>query len=208
MNSFEREYFENGVESRISRYEDYRWMPQRSIREAIGFIDFAGIEDGDTILDYGCAKGFLVRAFRMLDINAEGCDISRYSLKYAPYGCWNCCDKQEWIKRREKYSHIIIKDVLEHSDKNEINELVRAISSLCSEKLCCVIPLGDNGEYRIEEYHDDITHKIAENEQWWTDTINWNGWKVYDVAYTVNGIKNHWLEKSPIGNLFILAEKK
>ena len=30
-----------------------------------------------------------------------------------------------------------------------------------------VIPLGDNGKYRIEEYHLDQSHVQMNDENWW-----------------------------------------
>ena len=35
MNQFTKEYYEDGVRNHISGYEDYRWMPTRSIPEAL-----------------------------------------------------------------------------------------------------------------------------------------------------------------------------
>ena len=36
------------------------------------------------VLDIGCAKGFLVKAFHDLGVQAEGTDISEYAIKLAP----------------------------------------------------------------------------------------------------------------------------
>jgi len=49
---FDEKYFEDGVRSRVSAYENYRWMPERSIREASSIINNIPFT---TVLDYGCA---------------------------------------------------------------------------------------------------------------------------------------------------------
>ena len=36
---FDEKYFEDGVRSRVSAYENYRWMPERTIREASSIIN-------------------------------------------------------------------------------------------------------------------------------------------------------------------------
>ena len=36
---FDEKYFEDGVRHRVSAYENYRWMPERSIREASSIIN-------------------------------------------------------------------------------------------------------------------------------------------------------------------------
>ena len=34
MNQFTRDYYEDGIRKHISGYEEYKWMPTRSIPEA------------------------------------------------------------------------------------------------------------------------------------------------------------------------------
>ncbi len=63
MNQFTREYYEDGVRNHISGYEDYRWMPTRSIPEA---LDNKNNFNFNICFDYGCAKGFLVHALRIM----------------------------------------------------------------------------------------------------------------------------------------------
>ena len=38
------------------------------------------IAEGERILDFGCAKGFLVKAMRILDVAAQGVDVSKYAI--------------------------------------------------------------------------------------------------------------------------------
>ena len=79
MNQFTKEYYEDGVRNHISGYEDYRWMPTRSIPEA---LDIKHHFDFNTCVDYGCAKGFLVHALRIIGCNAFGEDISEYAVSH------------------------------------------------------------------------------------------------------------------------------
>ena len=39
MNRFTRDYYEDGIRKHISGYENYKWMPTRSIPEALDIID-------------------------------------------------------------------------------------------------------------------------------------------------------------------------
>ena len=55
-NVFDEKYFEDGVRHRVSAYENYRWMPERTIREASSIINNIPFT---TVLDFGCAKGFM-----------------------------------------------------------------------------------------------------------------------------------------------------
>ncbi len=74
---FDEKYFEDGVRSRVSAYENYRWMPERTIREASSIINNIQF---DNVLDYGCAKGFMVYAMRLLGKEAYGVDVSEYAV--------------------------------------------------------------------------------------------------------------------------------
>lgn len=186
---FDEEYFERGRKVGKSFYENFRWMPRRSFKEAIAIADALGLDGSSKILDVGCAKGFLVRAFRELEIHAEGCDISFYALRFAPGGCWNCTDAREWDGRQ--YTHAFAKDVLEHGTRDQIIatlELVRKVAPV----FLVIVPIGDNGRYRIPDYHLDKTHVTAENERWWRMAFAEAGWSIAREAERIEGVKDNW----------------
>ena len=79
MHLFTKDYYEDGVRKHISGYENYKWMPTRSIPEA---LDIQNNFEFDTCVDYGCAKGFLVHALRILGSKAYGEDISEYAIEH------------------------------------------------------------------------------------------------------------------------------
>ena len=61
-------------------YLDNRWD-----QVSIDFINHYKLRDnGDKILDVGCAKGFLVYAFRRCGMDAYGIDVSRYAVRNCP----------------------------------------------------------------------------------------------------------------------------
>jgi len=202
---FDAEYFERGRSSGKSWYENYHWQPQRSFREALAIVDALRLDSKSKILDVGCAKGFLVRALRELEITADGCDISKYALAHAPKGCWYCGELVNWVGK--DYTHAFAKDVLEHCTPEQLDNTLQAIK-MAAPLLMCVVPLGDFGKYRIPEYHKDVTHIIAENERWWTDAFIKNGWSIKHATYHLIGIKDNWTrETDRKGNAVFLLEK-
>jgi hypothetical protein len=202
---FDQDYFEDGVQKGISCYEHYHWMPQRSFREALAYIDYLKLDKDSCVLEFGCSKGFLIRALRELEIRADGCDISKYALSFAPGGCWDC-GEEPWGLYRNFYTHIICKDVFEHLNPKQLAETLRNLANL-APTMMCIVPIGDNGKYRIPEYHKDVTHYIAEDEVWWTCMFSYNGWKVMQHCKHVPGIKDNWMDV-PGGNHVFLLEKK
>jgi cyclopropane fatty-acyl-phospholipid synthase-like methyltransferase len=201
---YDADYFERGRVTGKSWLMNYKWMPRRSFKEAFAFIDTLDLDETHYVLDFGCAKGFLVRALRELEIMADGCDISEYALSFAPKGCWNCAVEEEWENR--KYTHILTKDVFEHLQPEQLTECLKKLSTI-SSTIMCVVPLGDNGVYRIKEYHTDLSHVIAEDEKWWRKRFQQSGWKITLDIDHVAGLKDNWYY-APDGNRVFVLEKK
>lgn len=204
---YDASYYENGKQSGKGWLENYRWMPRRTFKEAFAYIDFLSLDEDSYVLDFGCAKGFIVRALRELEIKADGCDISQYSLSFAPENCWNCFDPKSWTDHKDTgYTHVVVKDALEHLTVDQLYGTLDNMA-IVANKMCCVIPLGDNNIYRIPEYHQEVSHLLCENEGWWRYTFYKAGWKVIKDTPHVPGLKDNWTNV-PNGNHVFYVEKK
>jgi 2-polyprenyl-3-methyl-5-hydroxy-6-metoxy-1,4-benzoquinol methylase len=187
----------------VSAYENFRWMPERTIREASSIINNIQFNN---VLDYGCAKGFMVYAMRLLGKEAHGVDISEYAIK-------NCHPKVKdfvsVIDDVEQVSGgwdlIIAKDVLEHTTKDLVPKVLEAFRTR-TKQLFVAVPLGDGKRYRIREYEMDVTHIIREPEEWWLTTIVQAGFKIKFFDYQFHHVKENWTNPHPHGNAFIVAE--
>lgn len=72
---YERDYFDGPRRYGYGGYRyDGRWVPV-----ATDIIEHFGLRKGDSILDVGCAKGFLVRDLMDQGMNSAGIDISHYA---------------------------------------------------------------------------------------------------------------------------------
>lgn len=203
-NFYDADYFERGRESGKGWLSNYHWMPQRTFREAFAFIDYFGINGNDYVLEVGTAKGFLVKALRILEIKTDGCDISEYALSFAPEGCWNCSDEKSWDEHANfGYTHIVIKDMLEHLTHKQLPKMLDNFSKVAT-KMMCVVPMGDNGKYRIPEYHTEISHIIIENEIWWAGTFKKQGWDLVKHTNYVPGLKDNWQYVENGNHVFVL----
>ena len=203
-NEFNEDYYEHGVELGISGYSNYRWIPEITLPMCYYIIKNLGIKQKDTILDYGCAKGFLVKSFRLLGVKSWGYDISKYSISN--------CDKK--IKRhlsntlpKRKFSWLITKDVLEHVPKGDLNKTLKDMHCL-SDNFFIVVPLGKDGKYVVPSYERDITHRIKEPLLWWIEKLGSNGYDIVKATYTFQGVKSYYTKEWGKGNGFIVAKRK
>ena len=197
---FNKDYYEDGVRKGISGYENYKWMPTRSLPEA---LDIKNNFKFDTCLDYGCAKGFLVHALRILGYNAFGEDISEYALK-------NCIEDVKpfvSLPTKKHYDLIIAKDILEHVTEEDLPSVLKNIHQRGKE-FFFVIPLGDKDRFRIREYEVDITHVTKKDEQWWINLFNKYGFKLKDFSYSFGSMKEKWLPVHKYGNGFFTLIKE
>ena len=127
---FNKDYYEDGIRKKISGWENYKWMPTRSIPEA---LDIKHNFHFTNCVDYGCAKGFLVHALRILGEEVYGEDISEYALS-------NCVPKvQPYLSfpNDKKYDFLIAKDVLEHICEDDLPELLDKLYKKAKEFFFC-----------------------------------------------------------------------
>lgn len=203
-NLYDEDYFERGVEYKKSCYSNYRWIPELTIPLAFRMIEYLKIDSEDKILDFGCAKGYLVKAFRLLHRKAFGYDISEYAKASVPQ------DVKEYIVedyRKENFDWIISKDVFEHIPYEEIDETLINLSGV-TKNLFCIIPLGANGEYVIPAYELDSTHIIRENLNWWTEKFLKDNFSVETATYDVKYIKDNWKCWEKGNGFFVLHSQK
>jgi len=196
---FNKDYFENGIRKHLSGYEDYHWMPTRSISEA---IDISKAFNFTTCVDYGCAKGYLVHALRILGYEAYGEDISHYALD----ACHPNVRGFLSLPNENKYDLLIAKDILEHVEEKDLPELLDLFCSKADE-FFFVIPLGDKDLFRIREYEVDITHVTKKDEEWWINMCGSRGLKLVDFSYSFGAVKEKWTGPYPHGNGFFTFKK-
>lgn len=196
LNLFNEDYYERGIELGISGYSNYRWIPEMTMPMCHQIITQLGIKQSDIILDFGCAKGYLVKSFRLFGYECYGVDISSYAIG-------NCHDdiRKYLYQINEdslisnifnfKFDWIIAKDVLEHIHCNYLEYTLRNLSN-STNNLFSVIPLGDGFQYHIPGCNKDITHKIYESSDWWINMFNKSGFYQTKYIESMKDIRESW----------------
>lgn len=204
---YDEDYFLHGKQTGKSLYEDYRWLPDLTIPMAQVMAAHLGIYARDVILDFGCARGYVVRAFREMGYNAWGYDISKWALDNAdevasPYLIHN--DLTIWS---HGFDWVIAKDVLEHVEY--ISSVVDSLLDMAYKGVFVVVPLSmfKDCDYIIGDYEKDVTHIHRMNLAMWAEMFMRPGWSV-EASYRVVGIKDNWYKDGwERGNGFITARR-
>ena len=210
--TYNADYFERGIETGTSLYQNYRWMPELTIPMAMTIVDFLRLERSHRILDFGCAKGYLVKALRLLYRQAWGVDISRYAIENVDPSVKDFCVlKEDWWDPDKRtqipafFDYCIAKDVFEHLD---VLGLTQELSVIPAEMIFAVIPLGENGEYRARANNYDVSHRICADQDWWMEFFQDLSFELVEFRLKIPGIKDHYYERYPDSHGFFLLRRK
>jgi len=152
----------------------------------------------------------VVKAFRILDFDCYGCDVSEYAIQKVDSEvvdfCKLCSDENLIPFKNMKFDWIISKDVMEHMTEKEVKYFLR-IAKDYTQKMFLVIPLGKDDKYIAPEYDKDITHVLAKEKDWWFEKIESNGWRIKKFSYKFRGVKENWTSIYPRANGFFIIER-
>jgi SAM-dependent methyltransferase len=204
---YNEDYYEHGIEKHISGYSHYRWIPELTIPMAMAMIDFLNIKRGQSILDFGSSKGYLVKAFRLLYRNAWGCDISEYAIKNCDKDVERYClhSNGNIIPFNFLFDWCISKDVFEHIPEIEIPYILDEIRLKC-KRMLVIVPLGNGRTFNIPDYNNDITHVTPKPIEWWSKMFVQSGWKIDGQRYKMLGVKDNWAEYPDGNGFFFLSQ--
>lgn len=213
-NRYNEEYFECGVSAGVSGYMNFGWMPELTIRMAHFLVLNLPISKEARVLDFGCAKGFVVRALRLLDVEAYGFDVSDYAISQVDGTVRKYCSQISGCDDSrlfdQQYEWMIAKDVFEHITESDLTVLLDGAKSNV-QKIFAAIPLAANdesGKFVIPSYDGDVTHITAKTKGWWCELFSGTGWRLDDFRFTFPGCKENWTSKFPEGNGFFVLSRQ
>ena len=126
-----------------------------------------------TVLDVGCAIGYLVESFRDRGVSAEGIDISDYALSMVRDDIKPYCMKQSVTDNiTKKYDLITCIEVLEHLPAGDIAFAIENICNSTNMVIFSSTPFDYNEE----------THISVHNPEFWAEQFAYNGF-FHDVKF-------------------------
>ncbi|EHB54674.1 MULTISPECIES: class I SAM-dependent methyltransferase [Paenibacillus] len=166
MNHFDEKYYSGN-----SNYTSYQY-DTRFIQWS---YDIKKYLNPKTLLDVGCAKGYLVRSLRLLGVDAKGVDISSYAIENADeYAIGHVvCSSATKIPFEGKFDLVIAFDILEHIPEPEVFEAIDELSRL-----------GNTVFLKMPHFYDpwdlDETHVTLYPKSWWYEQFANRGFDVIE----------------------------
>ncbi len=202
---YNEDYFLRGQELGISGYTNYRYLPDMTLPMVASMVSHLKIDPADTILDFGCARGYVVRAFREMGYVAKGYDLSTWAIDNCDPEVKGHVFHVDADSNIDPNDWVIAKDVLEHIENAA--DVVTALMDAARKGVFAVVPLAgyDGGHYVVEEYEKDVTHFHRLSLASWVRMFLRPGWCV-DARYRVRGVKDNYANW-PDGNGFIVARR-
>lgn len=155
VNLYDEDYFLRGKQSGKSNYENYSWKRDLTVFCASRMALFMGCRIGESILDWGCARGYYVKALRLLGYEAFGYDISEWAIENADEEVRSICSN---VLTDQQHHWIFCKDVLEHVEQPYLDGAIEVMLRLAKKGILIIVPLGINGRFLAPQDNEDKTH--------------------------------------------------
>ncbi len=178
---FDQDYYLAGTSTGKSCYDDYRWLEELTVPLVQSIKNYLSMPNGSTVLDFGCGRGYMVKAFRMIGMCAYGMDASKWAIS-------NCDPEVKGYVSNDFnsiiYDYVVSKDVLEHIPYQELIKTVKFLLAKTSQCMFAVVPLAcrDGGDYACPRDERDPSHKIRWDLATWIDFV-----REMDNGFIVNG---------------------
>jgi SAM-dependent methyltransferase len=135
-----------------------------------------------TVLDAGCAMGFLVEALRDRGVEAYGIDISEYAISKVRPDIKPFCRVGSVTDPMESQFDLIVSiEVLEHLSQEDAIKAVRNLCASTSDFIFSSTP----------QDYDEATHFNVQPPEWWTEVFGRQGF-FRDVEYDPSTYISQW----------------
>lgn len=124
---FDKEFFDGSRDTGYGGYrDDGRW-----VAVADRMAKHYGLNHGDRVLDVGCAKGYLVKAFLDIGLDAYGMDVSGYALANCPDRLGSRLMLRDAVEiPNRKYKLIVSINTLHNLVRSEIVSVLRRMQKI------------------------------------------------------------------------------
>ena len=173
---YDADYYERGNETGKSLYDNYHYIPERSICDAKSILELYSLPVKGAIIDFGCANGFLMHTLIGMGIDTYGVEISAYAREHLMEGGQVVSSLSD-LKERN-YVLLVALSVFEHMTVNELRAVLEFSKAHGSDIIYTVpIALYEGGNYINPEFEKDASHLLRRPKNWWIKFVENYGYE-------------------------------
>ena len=192
----------NGSPSSAAAYTEEIYLPRD--RLVVG-VFMSALPNIKRVLVLGCARGYMVQAFREQGVEAFGVDISEWAIANSPDAvkeylyCGDVCDLSMW--KDKEFDLVVALDVLEHI---RIPDLYTAIKEAVrvSDTIVLDVPIRPDDDDPDQSSGTDKTHVSIYSKEWWINEFMKRGvepLRVQEYQYPELLKESPWPDKHDYG---------
>ncbi len=148
---------------------------------------YYGLVPGNSVLEIGCAKGFVLTEFRNLGMNVTGSDLSAYALQHISPDLQSRAVRSDVVSlpfSNLQFDLVLAKEVLPHVPESFVARAVLECMRVSKKAIFIEIQTGRT-ERELEYLRKwDATHLTLRPPEWWDtifSTVGYHG----DVHYKI-----------------------
>jgi GT2 family glycosyltransferase len=152
-------------------YEEQYYLPKN--RELAKYI--INMYKPKTAMVLGCARGYLVKAFRELGVDCKGIDISEWAIKHAPdelsehLYVGDICDLSFFSSA--SFDVTVALDVFEHIAVPDLFTALDEASRITRDTILINVPVNDDDSHPDQTDGNDKSHISIYSATWWREKL-------------------------------------
>lgn len=139
------------------------------------------------VLDVSCATGLYLKGWKMVGVEAEGCDISKWAIdnpvelglktqvaditKPLPYA-------------DNSFDLVMCFDTLEHLEKEQLPIVMKELRRISSNRVVLTTVFKGMPGHAVK-WAGDVTHKIWEDKGWWLEALDCDHYGYFILPYEI-----------------------
>ena len=172
---FDKDYFESNSKSNYGSYMDYPFFKDFAYYVWKKFLP-------RTLLEVGCAKGFMVKWFNRLGVDAFGVDISKYAVDNCPPEIANkmtCGDFSQTRWSGTVYDLVLCLETTEHIPEEKMESFIKNLYDSTGEWCIITTPIVPKGYVREDDpkKDNDESHISLHDKDYWCDAFKKAGFE-------------------------------
>ena len=144
-------------------------------------IEHYGLRGGSSVLEVGCAKGFILVEFLKRGLDVAGIDLSAYAVANAvdevkPFIVNGSCERLPWPSA--SFDFVYSKETLPHLSEPQLVLAIAEMKRVCrSDNIFLEIQVANSAEAGQLVKRWDETHQTIESADWWRGFLGAQGFR-------------------------------